>query len=147
MEQYSLDGSRKPAACRQQPAASDSKYKVAPLLPRGGFNSGDIPGAAAITIYHVLFSSPRVSPTQVAEFSTPHLTQCGVTNSTSRSACMCHALSGFKPLSAYEPTGLPVINQTLHQGSFVPLEKGDGIRPLVAGSEGVTERRYAYVLN
>ncbi len=116
-----------------------SKYKANPLLPRGRFYSGDCPGAAAITIFYSLFSSSRVSPNWVAEFSTPHSTQCGVTpeeeclwqNSASRSA---------------QP-GLPVINQTLHQGSFVPLEKGDEIRPLVAGSEGVKERRYAYVLN
>jgi hypothetical protein len=65
-----------------------SEHKATPPLPRGGFNSGDIPGAAAITSLQVLFSSPRVSPTgnQDAEFSTPHSSQCGVPNSTSRSA-------------------------------------------------------------
>jgi hypothetical protein len=68
-----------------------TKYRVAPHLPRGRFYSGDCPGAAAITIILSLVSSLRVSPT--------------------RSACMCYALSGSKPLSAYEPTGLPVINR------------------------------------
>ena len=39
------------------------EYKVSPQLPRGGFYTGDLPGAAAITIILLLFSSPRVSPT------------------------------------------------------------------------------------
>jgi len=88
-------------------------------LPRGSFYSGDIPGAAAITIYHVLFSSPRVSPTQDAEFSTPHWDKCGVPNSTSRSA---------------QP-GLPVKNQQAsHRSSIVPLFRGTS--PDLSGRRG-----------
>ena len=69
---------------------SGKKYKTLSRLPQeGGFYSGDSSGAAAITNLQFLFSSPRVSPTgnQDAEFSTPHSSQCGVPNSTSRSAC------------------------------------------------------------
>jgi hypothetical protein len=132
---------QQPLARSQKLTASGKKYKTPSRLPQEeGFYSGDCPGAAAITILTSLFSSPRVS-----------LNFAGVRR---------HALSGSKPLSAYQPTALPVKNQqALHQGSFVPLEKGDEIRPLVAGSEGVetpwstrkkgfkAERRYAYVLN
>jgi hypothetical protein len=76
-----------------------SKYKDAPLLPRGRFYSGDCPGAAAITIILSLFSSPRVSPNFAG---------------TNRLAQQCN---------------LPVINQqALHRSSFVPLFKGDEIR-------------------
>lgn len=110
---------------------------LTPHLPRGGFYSGDCPGAAAITITYSLFSSPWESPNREVEFGTPH-SQCGVTpkgflrkNSASRSACK----------------GLPVINlQALHRSSFVllcPPYKGDEISRwlsgLVAGSEGVQE--------
>jgi hypothetical protein len=130
-----------------------SKYKANPLLPRGRFYSGDCPGAAAITIIISLFSSPRVSPNWVAGFSTPHSILCGVENSASRSACK----------------GLPVANQqAYHQGSIVPLVKGDKSRFIGTGGPGdktsenqevsttspkirmkgfKPERRYAYVLN
>ena len=71
---------------------SGKKYKTLSRLPQeGGFYSGDIPGAAAITIVQVLFSSPRVSP--------------------NFAGARCYALSGLEPLSAYLPTNLPVKNR------------------------------------
>jgi hypothetical protein len=40
-----------------------AKYKTLSRLPQeSGFNSGDCPGAAAITIFYSFYSSPRVSP-------------------------------------------------------------------------------------
>jgi hypothetical protein len=38
---------------------SGSKHKTYPCLPRGGFNSGVCPGAAAITILYICTGSPR----------------------------------------------------------------------------------------
>jgi hypothetical protein len=41
----------------------EAKYKTLSRLPQeSGFNSGDCPGAAAITIFYSFYSSPRVSP-------------------------------------------------------------------------------------
>ena len=111
-----------------------SEYKDAPLLPRGGFNSGDIPGAAAITSLQVLFSSPRVSP--------------------NFAGARCYALSGLEPLSAYLPTGLPVKNRPetgefpwyCHPESRV-LGRGTSTHPERLLQRTKPERRYAYVLN
>jgi hypothetical protein len=88
-----------PATCNLQPVTTNSKYKANPFLPQGRFYSGDCPGAAAITIILSLFSSPRVSPNFAG---------------ANRLARQCI---------------LPVANQQAsHQGSIVPLFKGDEIR-------------------
>ncbi len=47
------------------------RHKAPPLLPRGGFNSGVNPGAAAIIIEKSFCSSPRVSPNRVVDFRKP----------------------------------------------------------------------------
>ncbi|RIH65629.1 hypothetical protein D1164_08155 [Mariniphaga sediminis] len=73
-------------------------YKQSPHLPRGGFNSGDRPGAAAITIYS-LFSSLRG-------------TSC---------------FAGFKRL-AHKRSLPVINQQAFHQGSIVLPDKGDKIR-------------------
>ena len=73
-------------------------YKQSPHLPRGGFNSGDRPGAAAITIYS-LFSSPRG-------------TSC---------------FAGFKRL-AHKRSLPVINQQAFHQGSIALPDKGDKIR-------------------
>jgi CRISPR/Cas system-associated protein endoribonuclease Cas2 len=73
-------------------------YKQSLHLPRGGFNSGDRPGAAAITIYS-LFSSPRG-------------TSC---------------FAGSKRL-AHKRSLPVINQQAFHQGSIVLPDKGDKIR-------------------
>jgi hypothetical protein len=48
-----------PAGKPLQFTLGGSKYKPHPCLPRGGFNSGVCPGAAAITILYTYTGSPR----------------------------------------------------------------------------------------
>jgi hypothetical protein len=43
----------------QQFTLGGSKYRTIPCLPRGGFNSGVCPGAAAITILYTYTGGPR----------------------------------------------------------------------------------------
>jgi hypothetical protein len=83
---------------------------LSPHLPRGGFYSGDCPGAAAITIFISIFSSSRLSPNfaGVMRLAVPNR---------------------LAPL-----TILPVANQqALHRSSFVPLVKGDKSRFIGTG--------------
>ena len=92
---------RNPEPGTRNPEPSGTKYKADPLLPRGGFYSGDCPGAAAITIFLSFFSSPWVSPNFAGA------KRLAVSNRLARKSI------------------LPVINQrTFHLGSFVPEFSG-----------------------
>jgi hypothetical protein len=99
----------------------ETKYKTLSRLPQeSGFNSGDCPGAAAITIFYSFYSSLRVSPNfaGTTQKSLPVINQ----PETSSFPWYCH------PAGRYSGRG----------NSPHPE------RPL---QRTIEERRYAYVLN